>query len=130
MKIIIAVITICFSTVINAQNGPLVRIKPKAGYNDSTQNVPAWIDTINMYSSQYGKVARLTQDNMPCIMPYNTTIEIPNPVGRKQVPNDIPNAWRGSKYPTRTLPKYPIPNLTPHGKTNIPGLWKDSVKKK
>ncbi|MGC4234417.1 MAG: hypothetical protein QM594_15665 [Niabella sp.] len=131
MKIIIAVVAICFSTVLKAQNGPLLHVKPKAGYNDSIYNSPSWMDTTNMYSSKYGKVARLTQDNMPCILPYNNTIEIPNATGQKQAPADIPNAWKGGRYPSRALPKKPVPHLAPHGKGNTPYLWKtDSAKKK
>lgn len=115
-----------------AQKGPSLRIKPKTGQNDSRPNSLTWIDTTNMYSSQYGRVARLTQDNMPCIMPYNTTIEIPNVSGQKQVPTDIPNAWKSRKYPARALPKYHIPNVAPQGKYyNTPDIWKpDSLNKK
>ncbi len=129
MKIIIVVIGICFSTVLKAQNRPLLYIKPKAAYIDSISNSPGWLDTTHIYSSKYGKVARLTQDNMPCILPYDNTIEIPNATGWKQVP-DIPNVWKGSRYPYRTPPKKPVPYLAPYGKNNTPELWKDSVKKK
>ncbi|GAB3425818.1 hypothetical protein [Niabella aquatica] len=95
MKMIIVVIAICFLTAINAQNRALLYIKPKTDYNDSIPNNAAWIDTTNMYSSKYGKVARLTQDNMPCIIPYNATKHMPNAFNKNQpLPNEIPNAWK------------------------------------
>ncbi|HMR84789.1 MAG TPA: hypothetical protein PKE30_16705 [Niabella sp.] len=130
MKIIIVVIAICFSTALQAQNRPLLYIKPKAVYNDSISNSPGLLDTTHMYSSKYGKVARLTQDNMPCILPYNNTIEIPNATGRKQAPTEIPNAWKDGRYPSLTQPQKPVPHLAPHGKSNTPYLKTDSVKKK
>ncbi|GAB3010755.1 hypothetical protein GCM10027051_10860 [Niabella terrae] len=51
------------------------------------------LDTSHMYASRYGQVARLTLDNMPCILPYKNQTRIPNAVEGKSVPRDIPNAW-------------------------------------
>lgn len=53
-----------------------------------------WLDTSNMYQSRYGSVARLTQDNMPCIMPNHPVQPIPNATDRNTLPGGIPNLWK------------------------------------
>ena len=53
-----------------------------------------WVDESKTHTSRYGKVARLTLDNMPCIMPYTISTPIPNAGEELAIPPDIPNLWK------------------------------------
>lgn len=91
------------------------------GQNDLVQNaIPlnpsgseSLLDTSNMYNSRYGAVARLTQDNMPCIMPNAFVTPIPNAAKRRPAPDKMPNFWKGQPWKYRPRPnKYiPIPEI-------------------
>lgn len=73
-----------------------------------------WIDTTSSYHSRYGRVATLTADQMPCIIPYPTINHIPNPGRRQKWPSRIPNAWpstnqKETKGKTKPMRYTPLP---------------------
>ncbi len=71
------------------------------------------LDTSNMYKSPYGAVARLTPDNMPCIIPDAFSVPIPNAAKNGKRPVEIPNFWKGAPWKYRGKPnKYlPVPEI-------------------
>ena len=81
-----------FAISVHAQNSA-TRVTPKN--HRPVKEISELLDTTNMYASKYGNVARLTYDNMPCIMPYNNAVKMPNTAEGKRMPLDIPNAWKG-----------------------------------
>lgn len=107
MKILTSLLFCIISVASFAQNS-LTQIAPAitSSFNAEPQN---WLDTTHMYNSKYGPVARLTQDNMPCIMPYASVHAIPNAAPKRAVPNEIPNLWKNKpqenhKSPARLMP--------------------------
>ncbi|WP_346236987.1 hypothetical protein ABDK00_012895 [Niabella insulamsoli] len=58
------------------------------------RNLGDLLDTSQMYHSSLGYVAKLKQDHMPCILPYPPATPIPGAHKAKNLPNQIPNAWR------------------------------------
>lgn len=93
MKYLFLVLAFPFPMLMGAQTQPKhpSRIKTKPAI------VSGVLDTSHMYGSRYGQVARLTLDNMPCILPYKSRVRIPNPMEGQSVPRDIPNAWKLSE---------------------------------
>lgn len=120
--LVIAVLPMIAATQTQQVKPPLYSEKITAQYD------PGILDTTRMYASKYGKTARLTQDNMPCVIPYSNTRPIPNSAKGKTLPNDIPNAWDHQKKPSQPWLQYPVPDKFPKVKRGIPDLWeKDSV---
>lgn len=109
------------------------------GQNDLVQNaIPlnpsgseSLLDTSNMYNSRYGAVARLTQDNMPCIMPNAFVTPIPNAAvkRKKSQPDNIPNFWKYKRPPAFQGKPMPIPeSLQKPQSFKSPGMRKQEVK--
>ncbi|MCH5597589.1 hypothetical protein [Niabella ginsengisoli] len=117
MKILFSTLLISFAMLAAAQNRILLK---------SEKKIPDLIDTTNMYSSKYGNVARLTYDNMPCIMPYNNSVSIPNTAHGKRTPADIPNAWKWKPKQRKFEADGNTPNVFPkkYNPNNTPNLWK------
>lgn len=124
MKATIIHLLLCSAPLLSFAQKDMVQKAPNASSNfkSGSEN---WLDTSNMYNSRYGPVARLTQDNMPCIMAYTPLKSIPNAAEEKQTPNDIPNFWKGEPWKYRTQPSKPVaipPKLyTPKG-FKAPGI--------
>jgi len=90
---------------------------------------PELLDTANMYASRYGKVARLTQDNMPCILPYDHSVPMPNAGRGQSTPGQIPNLWKRKKLPHSGKVPPATPYRWPYNKDSAPYFWfKDSAK--
>ncbi|MGN7787433.1 hypothetical protein ACTJIJ_23065 [Niabella sp. 22666] len=112
MKILTSLL-FCLISVASFAQSSLTQITPAptSSFNAEPEN---WLDTANMYNSRYGAVARLTQDNMPCIMPYAAAVPIPNAAKRRTTPQEIPNFWKGEPWKYRPRPnKYlPVPEIS------------------
>ncbi len=108
MKIISSIL-FCFVSIVSNAQERSVQILPSLLHpiNAASENL---IDTTNMYNSRYGPVARLTQDNMPCIMPYTTAVPIPNAAKLGATQHEIPNFWKSEpwKYHNQLMKSKPI----------------------
>ncbi len=86
---ILTFLLFCFVSVISYAQKSQPQIFPHTAPS-LTPQAENWLDTTNMYNSRYGPVARLTQDNMPCIMPYAPVNAIPNAAPKEQCPVKFP----------------------------------------
>ncbi|ULT39264.1 hypothetical protein KRR40_30360 [Niabella defluvii] len=105
---ILTFLLFCFVSVISYAQKSQPQIFPHTAPS-LTPQAENWLDTTNMYNSRYGPVARLTQDNMPCIMPYAPVNAIPNAAPKRAMPGEIPNLWKNKaqkdhKFPTKPMP--------------------------
>ncbi len=126
MKILTSLL-FCFISVASFAQNSLTQIAPAttSSFNAEPEN---WLDTTNMYNSRYGAVARLTQDNMPCIMPYAPVKPIPN-AAKRRAPNEIPNFWKGEPWKYRKPNQHlPVPEISPQPeKFKAPGIVKKEI---
>jgi hypothetical protein len=126
MKILTSLL-FCFISVTSFAQSNLTQITPAttSSFHAEPEN---WLDTTNMYNSKYGAVARLTQDNMPCIMPYAAAVPIPNAAKRRTTPQEIPNFWKYKR--PQNFPGKPMPlpeSLQKPQSFKSPGIWKQEI---
>lgn len=122
---ILTLLLFCFVSIASlAQKSPVSPSQETfSSFNLETGN---WLDTTNMHDSKYGPVARLTQDNMPCIMPYTPANPIPNAARRRTTPDKIPNFWKTEPWKYRTRPPKPVPipqKLYTPKEFKVPDVW-------
>ncbi|MCH5718155.1 hypothetical protein [Niabella hibiscisoli] len=118
------IVSLLFCLAVTLSYGQKARIQN--AHSSNPLGPESLLDTSNMYSSHYGSVARLTQYNMPCIMPYTSAVPIPNAARRETTANEIPNFWKSEpwKYRNQLRKSTPTPqswNKTKDFKT--PGVW-------
>lgn len=126
---ILTLLLFCFVSIASlAQKSPVSPSQETfSSFNLETGN---WLDTTNMHDSKYGPVARLTQDNMPCIMPYTSAKPIPNVAKKRTTPDKIPNFWkykRPQNFPGKQMPIPESLQKLPDFKS--PGAWRKEVLK-
>ncbi|GEM_PF-3874405 len=126
MKIIASLLFCVISAVCYAQKSSVQPLQDaSSAFHPEAEDL---IDTTNMYNSRYGPVARLTQDNMPCIMPYASAKPIPNAAKRRVTPDEMPNFWKYKRPQALPGKQMPIPeSLQKPQSFKAPRRWEKEI---